>query len=80
MAQLKPYKGDFYLWDYLPSTVAAVIFIVLFIGATGFVGFRMVRTRTWFSIPFVLGGLCKSSHPTLQLNSSLKAIAPLERK
>lgn len=72
MAELKPYKGDFYLWDYLPSTVAAVIFIILFIGATGFVGFRMVKTRTWFSIPFVIGGLCKS----IQLRYSSLDTAP----
>lgn len=61
MAELKPYRGNYYLWDYLPSTPAAVIFVVLFAGATGFVGWRMAKTRTWFSIPFVLGGLCKST-------------------
>ncbi|EFZ01348.1 RTA1 like domain protein [Metarhizium robertsii] len=57
MAVLKPYRGNYYLWDYLPSTPAAVIFVVLFAGATGFVGWQMAKTRTWFSIPFVLGGL-----------------------
>ncbi|OAA46323.1 RTA-like protein [Metarhizium rileyi] len=57
MAQLKPFRGDYYLWDYVPSTVAAVIFVILFAGATGGVTWRMVKTRTWFSIPFILGGI-----------------------
>ncbi|KHO01832.1 RTA-like protein [Metarhizium album ARSEF 1941] len=57
MAQLKPWKGVYYLWDYLPSTAAAAIFIILFAGATGVVSWRIFKTRTWFSIPLVLGGL-----------------------
>ncbi|KAK2593404.1 hypothetical protein QQS21_008892 [Conoideocrella luteorostrata] len=57
MAQLKLYNGHYYLWDYVPSTVAAVIFIILFIAATLFITWRMVRTRTYFSIPFVIGGV-----------------------
>lgn len=61
MAQLKPYKGgSFYLWEYLPSAVAAIIFAILFALATGLIVWRIAKTRTWFSIAFAIGGLCKS--------------------
>ena len=59
MAQLKPYKGNFYLWDYVPSLPAAIIFALLFGLATAFIVWRLVRTRTLFSIPFAVGGVCK---------------------
>ncbi|POR31739.1 Uncharacterized protein TPAR_08065 [Tolypocladium paradoxum] len=56
MAQLKPYRGGFYLWDYLPSLPAAIVFAILFGLATLFIVWRIVRTRTLFSIPFAIGG------------------------
>jgi hypothetical protein len=59
MAVLKPYRGNYYLWDYLPSTPAAVVFVVLFAAATGAVSFRMFKSKTWFSVPFIIGGVCK---------------------
>lgn len=49
--------ADFMLWHYTPSIAAAVIFIILFIGLTGYHTFLIVRRRTWFCIPFVVGGL-----------------------
>jgi len=65
MAQLKPFRGDYYLWEYVPSKAAAILFTILFIIATGAVIWRMVRTKTLFSIAFTIGGLCKSQHPPL---------------
>ncbi|OTA76883.1 hypothetical protein M434DRAFT_87886 [Hypoxylon sp. CO27-5] len=57
MAQLEPYRGNYYLWRYLPSIPAAVIFAILFIVATGAHGFRLSKTRLWFCLPFVVGGI-----------------------
>ncbi|KAA8576174.1 hypothetical protein EYC84_006329 [Monilinia fructicola] len=55
MPELQPYKGDYYLWNYVPSMAAAVIFIILFIATTGLNSWRMFRTKAWFCIPFTLG-------------------------
>ncbi|KAH6628955.1 RTA1 like protein-domain-containing protein [Boeremia exigua] len=57
MAELKPYRGSYYLWNYVPSTVAAAIFAALFALGSFYIIWRMFRTRAWFCIPFALGGL-----------------------
>ncbi|RYN71905.1 hypothetical protein AA0117_g9146 [Alternaria alternata] len=53
---VEPTKGGYYLWNYLPSMAAAVIFILLFMVTTGLIWWRMFRTKTWFCTPFVVGG------------------------
>lgn len=61
MAQLKPVDGtDYFLWKYLPSIPAAVVFLLLFTGVTAAHCWRMKTTRTWFCIPFAIGGLRKA--------------------
>ncbi|CAH0028110.1 unnamed protein product [Clonostachys rhizophaga] len=57
MAELKPYRGDYYLWLYLPSTVAGAIFTTLFVLSTAFVAWRMIKSRAWFCTVFIIGGL-----------------------
>ncbi|KAF3108997.1 hypothetical protein TWF706_001819 [Orbilia oligospora] len=57
MVELKPVEGDVYLWKYLPSIPAAALFLVLFAIATGVLCWRLIRTRTWFCIPFAIGGI-----------------------
>ncbi|KAJ6021166.1 RTA1 domain protein [Penicillium herquei] len=57
MSGLKPYMGDYYLWEYVPSLVWAVIFLIIFAILTGLHTYRLFSSRTWFCIPFVLGGL-----------------------
>ncbi|KAI9367228.1 RTA1 like protein-domain-containing protein [Aspergillus egyptiacus] len=47
---------QFQLYRYDPSIGAAVVFVILFIIASGLHTYQMVMTRTWFFIPFVLGG------------------------
>ena len=49
---------DFKLYRYDPSMAAAVVFIILFLIATGLHLYQMLRTRTWILIPFILGGVC----------------------
>lgn len=61
MPQLKPYKGAYFLWDYVPSMPAAIVAVVLFGLLTSGVVWRSVSTRTRFAIPFALGGLCTFS-------------------
>ncbi|KAF7894519.1 uncharacterized protein EAF01_009970 [Botrytis porri] len=57
MAKLEPYHDDYYLWNYVPSMAAAVIFIVLFIITTGLHTWRMFKTKSWFCTAFFIGGL-----------------------
>jgi hypothetical protein len=56
---LEPRKGTFSYYHYDPSVAAAVLFIVLFFLTTLLHMYQMIRTRTWFLVPFVLGGICK---------------------
>lgn len=51
--------GDFQLYRYHPSTAASVLFIVLFFITTLLHGYQMIRTRTWFMVPFFLGGVAE---------------------
>ncbi|KAF5878058.1 putative rta1 domain protein [Botrytis fragariae] len=57
MAKLEPYRGDYYLWNYIPSIAAAVIFIILFILTTALHTWRMFKTKSWFCTAFCVGGL-----------------------
>ncbi|GKZ18812.1 hypothetical protein AbraIFM66951_009515 [Aspergillus brasiliensis] len=57
MAKLEPYVPGFYLWSYMPSIPAAVIFLILFLGATGIHTFKLIRSRAWFNIPLAIGGI-----------------------
>lgn len=43
---------------YQPNLAAAIIFLVLFGIAAALHSYQMIRTRTWFMIPFVLGAVC----------------------
>ena len=49
------------LYHYQPSMPAAIVFVVLFALATALHFYQMIRTKTWFLVPFVIGGICKSS-------------------
>lgn len=45
------------LYHYTPSTAAAIIFVVLFALASMLHTYSMVRTKTWYLLPFVIGGI-----------------------
>ena len=51
------------LYHYDPSFVAAVIFIVLFLITTFLHTFQLAWKRTWYFIPFLIGGFCKTNPP-----------------
>lgn len=59
MAKLEPLKSGYYLWNYVPSIAAAVIFILLFLAMTALIVWRMWKTKTWFNVPFAIGGFRK---------------------
>lgn len=53
----EPAPYIFYRYD--PSLAAAVLFIVLFGIATLLHSFQLLRKRTWYFLPFVIGGFCE---------------------
>jgi len=55
----------FKLYHYDPTIAGAVIFVILFLGTTCFHTYQLWRARTWFMVPLVLGGVCKSPHEVL---------------
>ncbi|KAJ5311996.1 RTA1 like protein [Penicillium antarcticum] len=57
MAKLEPLKSGYYVWQYVPSMVAAVIFLVVFLLATFFHFWKIFRTRVRFTLPFAIGGV-----------------------
>ncbi|KAJ0416426.1 RTA1 like protein-domain-containing protein [Aspergillus carlsbadensis] len=52
-----PNTVSFKFYHYDPSMGGAVLFTLLFIATTSYHAFQMVRARTWFLIPFVIGGV-----------------------
>ncbi|KAH7196513.1 RTA1 like protein-domain-containing protein [Fusarium flagelliforme] len=59
MARLKPFKGNYYLWEYVPSLPGATSFAIAFLLITLAQGHRMYRGKHWFTIPFFIGGICE---------------------
>ncbi|APA09927.1 hypothetical protein SS1G_05817 [Sclerotinia sclerotiorum 1980 UF-70] len=50
--------GKYLLYHYNPSSAPAAIFIVLF-GITAILHlYQLIKRRTWYFIPFVIGGIC----------------------
>jgi dolichyl-phosphate-mannose--protein O-mannosyl transferase len=60
MAVLEPYDGDYYLWHYLPSVPAAIIFLLMFLGCTVGLIWRSWKAHVKWCIPFIVGTFCKS--------------------
>jgi hypothetical protein len=57
--------SDFQYYYYEPNLAAAIVFVVLFALETGLHLFQLIRSRTWFMIPFLIGAICKA--PTRML-------------
>lgn len=63
-------QEEFY--DYIPSLPAAIIAVILFSIVTIAHATITLRTRAWFCIPFVVGGICESTNtydPVLHTDS-----------
>jgi hypothetical protein len=61
MPTLEKYLGKVYIWHYVPNLPAAIAFAAIFSVATLAHTWKMLRTRTWICLPFVVGGICTSS-------------------
>ncbi|KAF1950304.1 hypothetical protein CC80DRAFT_243785 [Byssothecium circinans] len=48
---------EYELWPYTPSIAGGVIAAIVFILLTGLHTWRLIQNRSWFCIPFVIGGL-----------------------
>lgn len=60
MAELEPLKSGYYVWQYVPSMIAALIFLILFLATTSFHFWKIFQTRVRFTLPFAIGGICKT--------------------
>jgi hypothetical protein len=60
MAELEPLKSGYYVWQYVPSMIAALIFLILFLATTSFHFWKIFQTRVRFTLPFAIGGICKN--------------------
>nr|XP_036586385.1 RTA1 like protein [Colletotrichum truncatum]KAF6796792.1 RTA1 like protein [Colletotrichum truncatum] len=57
MAELKPYRFGYYLWNYVPNIIAAILFAWIFALLTITLLWKMCKTKTWYFTAFVIGGL-----------------------
>ncbi|KAH9223898.1 RTA1 like protein-domain-containing protein [Leptodontidium sp. 2 PMI_412] len=55
MAVLLPYRDDYYLWNYLPSVAAAVIFLLFFLALAFLHTWKIRQTGCKFCICFTIG-------------------------
>lgn len=52
-------KPEYVLWPYTPSIAGGVIAAIVFALLTCAHVFRLIKSRTWFCIPFVIGALVR---------------------
>ena len=55
------------LYRYVPSKVAAIIFVVAFGLTTLAHIFQLVKKKIWYFIPLAIGGICTYNHRKLLL-------------
>jgi len=60
MADRENLHGDFKFYRYNPSTAGNVVFVVLFAVPAAAHAYMLVKRRTWYFLPFLIGCLCKS--------------------
>ncbi len=63
MAEQQP-AGDadfgFDYYRYNPSKGAAALFVLIFGASSALHGYQLVKHRTWYFIPFLIGGICEA--------------------
>ncbi|PLB43472.1 RTA1-domain-containing protein [Aspergillus steynii IBT 23096] len=64
---------NFTFYYYKPSAPAAAIFVVLFGLSTLLHFYQLIRTRTWFMIPFFIGGILETIGYVGRLLSSIES-------
>lgn len=68
--------SNFQYYYYEPSMVAAAIFVAVFGLSTLLHLFQMFKTRTWFLIPFVIGGVFETIGYVGRIGSALENPGP----
>lgn len=58
-----PPEFDFKLYRYTPTLEAAIVAIVVFAILTAVHSWRLIRARSFYFIPFLVGGICACSSP-----------------
>lgn len=53
--------GGYELYHYNPSFIAAAVAATMFAQTTAYHIWQLSRKKTWYFIPFVIGGICKFS-------------------
>jgi hypothetical protein len=76
MAKLEPFRGDYYLWEYVPSIAASIVFLILFFIPTAYHCWKAWKIRARFCIPFCIGGICTTS--PLSTNRTYPSPTPLK--
>lgn len=62
--------STFHFYNYNPSKAAAVAFAILFLLTSVFHLFQLVKLRTWYFIPVVIGGLMECIGYVARVKSS----------
>ena len=63
--------SDFEFYKYVPNIGGTVFYIIVFLLTTVLHTYQMIRTRTWFMIPFCIGGVCKSTYLPVPLSACM---------
>ncbi|TKA26840.1 hypothetical protein B0A50_04286 [Salinomyces thailandicus] len=48
---------EYQYYHYVPSIAAAIVFAILFGASTAMHTYQMFKTKTWFLVPFLIGGI-----------------------
>lgn len=71
--------ANFRFYYYEPSMAAAVVFTVVFGITTLLHTFQLIRSKTWFMIPFVIGGLFETVGYVGRILSALENPGPYDK-
>lgn len=63
-------KAEYKLWYYTPSVAGGAIACIVFCILTLLHCFRLFKNRTWYCIPFVIGGLVSSTSILIHGNAA----------
>lgn len=78
-------KQEYVLWPYTPSIAGGATAAIVFALLTSAHVFRLIKNRTWFCIPFVIGALvCQiivsQRNLTNPFRSSRQLVTPREQQ
>lgn len=61
-----PEEFDFKLYRYTPTLAGAIVALIVFAILTGVHFWRMIRARSFYFVPFLVGGICTYRAPMFQ--------------